>query len=402
MACVRSLVAVGVVGLAVVGLDVWNRVAASPARPASLLTAETAQVPALIRDIGTYRRWIDPDLRRIVEESSDNSKAKLHASLALLPSDPTQLSYLERRLLECPPAEFSVLRDALRPHDKILTPELWSALESAGPGYPDLLPAAAALAAYDRDNPRWGDFTHKIAQALVRVNPAQFGSWLEILRPVLSKLTDPLAKIFGDKGLTETEHALAASVLVDHAQDRPDLLGNLLMDADPKAYARLFPVAEKQPDQIAVVFRDELTKEMKPSWVDAPPEPSWTKPDTALAQAIESARGLVHDRFAFCQMMAPADFSRVKDSLRKSGYRPIRFRPYGEGTSVLVAAVWTRDGRDWRIESNLPREDLRRQDEKHRSEKFIPVDVAGYVAIDGDGKPVERYAALWVEASGGR
>jgi hypothetical protein len=29
--------------------------------------------------------------------------------------------------------------------------------------------------------------------------------------------------------------------------------------------------------------------------------------------------------------------------------------------------------------------------------RFIPVDVAGYVATDPDGKPSDRYAALWVE-----
>ena len=33
-------------------------------------------------------------------------------------------------------------------------------------------------------------------------------------------------------------------------------------------------------------------------------------------------------------------------------------------------------------------------------DKFLPVDVAGYVATVGDGKPADRYAALWVEKSG--
>jgi hypothetical protein len=35
-----------------------------------------------------------------------------------------------------------------------------------------------------------------------------------------------------------------------------------------------------------------------------------------------------------------------------------------------------------------------------RPTQFIPVDVAGYIATDKDGKPVDRYAALWVEKSG--
>jgi hypothetical protein len=32
--------------------------------------------------------------------------------------------------------------------------------------------------------------------------------------------------------------------------------------------------------------------------------------------------------------------------------------------------------------------------------RFLPVDVAGYIATDKDGKPADRYAALWVETTG--
>ena len=35
-----------------------------------------------------------------------------------------------------------------------------------------------------------------------------------------------------------------------------------------------------------------------------------------------------------------------------------------------------------------------------RKIKFLPVDVAGYMATEKDGKPADRYAALWVEKSG--
>ena len=83
-----------------------------------------------------------------------------------------------------------------------------------------------------------------------------------------------------------------------------------------------------------------------------------------------------------------------------SGYRPVRFRPYADGRTVRVAAVWTRDGRSWRISSGLTADDVRRQDDRNRKDKFLPVDVAGYVATDKDGKPADRYAALWVEKSG--
>ena len=115
---------------------------------------------------------------------------------------------------------------------------------------------------------------------------------------------------------------------------------------------------------------------------------------------IESAQGILSERFAFCQTMPLDEFLTTAEALRKSGYRPVRFRPYADGQVVRVAAVWTRDGRNWRISSGLTAEEVRQQDERNKKDKFLPVDVAGYVATDTDGKPADRYAALWVEKSG--
>ena len=67
-------------------------------------------------------------------------------------------------------------------------------------------------------------------------------------------------------------------------------------------------------------------------------------------------------------------------ALEKCGYRPVRFRPYLDGSIVKVAGVWTRDRRNSRIESGVSAEEIRRLDQKNRSEKFIPVDVASYIS----------------------
>ena len=52
------------------------------------------------------------------------------------------------------------------------------------------------------------------------------------------------------------------------------------------------------------------------------------------------------------------------------------------------------------ISSGLTAEEVRQQDDRNKKDKFLPVDVAGYIATDKDGKPADRYAALWVEKSG--
>ena len=67
---------------------------------------------------------------------------------------------------------------------------------------------------------------------------------------------------------------------------------------------------------------------------------------------------------------------------------------------MRVAAVWTRDGQNWRISSGLTASEVRQQDERNKKDKFLPGDVAEYQATDKDGKPADRYAALWVEKSG--
>ena len=63
-----------------------------------------------------YRRWVDSSLRSELEKGSDGSRQKLHASLALLPVDATQVDYLFNRLLKATPSELPVLRDALKTH----------------------------------------------------------------------------------------------------------------------------------------------------------------------------------------------------------------------------------------------------------------------------------------------
>ena len=214
------------------------------------------------------------------------------------------------------------------------------------------------------------------------------------------KLTGPLATIFGDKSRPETVHSLAADVLTDYAADDPNRLAELLMVSDSKAYLVFFPVALKRADQIVPILQAELARKAPYSWGDAPLDSSWTRPDATFVNQIESAQGIISERFAFCQTMPLDEFLTTAEAFRRSGYRPVRFRPYADGRTVRVAAVWNRDGRTWRISFGLTAEEVREQDERNKKEKFVPVDVAGYIATDKGGQPADRYAALWVEKSG--
>ena len=194
----------------------------------------------------------------------------------------------------------------------------------------------------------------------------------------------------------KTERYFATNILADYASDQPNLLADLLMDADFKAYAAFFPIAQEQAAKTLPLFQAELLKRPEYSWNDPPLDPSWTRPDATLTGKIESAQGMLTERFAFCQSMPLDEFVEFAEDLRPSGYRPTRFRPYAEGKTLRVAAVWTRDGRDWRMAHDQSTDEIRQADEQNRKEGYLPVDVAGYLAAGGDdGKPTSRFAALW-------
>ena len=237
----------------------------------------------------------------------------------------------------------------------------------------------------------------KVAQELVSVNPVFLGPWLDALRPVRTKLTAPLATIFREKSRPESEHALATNILANYASDQPDILADVLMDADPKAYASFFPIAQRQETKTLPLFQAEIARTLTPTWNDLPLDPSWAKPDAILSGKIKSAQGMLSERFAFCQTMPLDEFVTTAEALRPSGYHPVRFRPYAEGKTVQVAAVWTRDGRLWRMAHNQTTDEVHHSDEQNRKLGFLPLDVGGYRATAADGKPTDRYAAVWVE-----
>src|SRR5205823_948714 len=69
------------------------------------------------------------------------------------------------------------------------------------------------------------------------------------------------------------EHILVTNILADYladyARDNPSLLTELLMVADPKAYAILFPVVERKAEDVRPAFLAELAKPTVPSTDEA-------------------------------------------------------------------------------------------------------------------------------------
>src|SRR5262249_37702174 len=133
--------------------------------------------------------------------------------------------------------------------------------------------AACALAntGANRVEPSWDTvapfITDRFLMAVIR-NPADYALLIETLRPLRERLLAPLASIFRAAGRSESERNFATTILAAYAADHPDLLAELLMTADSKAFRSLFPVAEGQAEEVLRVFQAELGKEATFDWDD--------------------------------------------------------------------------------------------------------------------------------------
>jgi serine/threonine protein kinase/formylglycine-generating enzyme required for sulfatase activity/tetratricopeptide (TPR) repeat protein len=427
-----------VTGLAVVGWNIRQEAIAS-GLVQLLFKADTAQVPGIVQSLRTYRRWTDPELRRAVKEASDDPKAKLHASLALLPVDPAQADYLHDRLLVASHVELPVIWGILRMHAPGIENRLWRLLGDPKSDPEKRFRAACALAINDsaQIDKSWDTVSPFVTDQFLAAainNPGDYTTLVKTLRPVRKRLLVPLAAIFRDAGRSASERNFALTILADYAADDAERVAELLMVAEPKAFAKLFPFAERQAALSLPVFQAELAKQATLDWGDKKLEKTVTELDPTLVSRFESAQGMLDERFAFCQTMLLDEFLTVAEGMRKSAYRPVRFRPFADGRDVKVAAVWTRDGRKWRLLSELSPEEIRARDGELRrgvlegaddsrtdgvgsgppdptlpedrrpkppaTTKYVPVDIAGYQRTVA-GKPAARYAVLWGELARG-
>ena len=231
-----------------------------------LLVAYTPDVPVVVKALQPFRWWADPLLRATLAEaeSQGQARARLHASMALLPVDDRQVEYLTDQLLAAEPVDVPVLREALKPHQADLVERLWGVAKEPQP-VSQRLRATAALAAYAPDDSRWAELAPDVANDLVRAPSVHLALWLEALRPVRTALLPPLAIIFQDKTRSEVERTLATDALADWAADNPSALANLLMDADQRQFEVMFAKLQAVSAMALPLVRPELEKKIPPS-----------------------------------------------------------------------------------------------------------------------------------------
>jgi formylglycine-generating enzyme required for sulfatase activity len=206
-------------------------------------------------------------------ENTHSDKIKLHASLALLPVDPNQVWYLYTRLLDAEPAHVPVIRDALAARSSELVDRLWSVAETPAKGQEHYrLRAAAALAKYDPDGQRWATVKDQVASDLVAVSAVHLATWMDSLQPAKENFLAPLAAVYRDPNRKEMERVFATDILAAYAGDRPRVLADLLLDADDRQFAVLYPKLKRQGDLGREVLQEEVDRKLPPDTKEAAKE----------------------------------------------------------------------------------------------------------------------------------
>jgi serine/threonine protein kinase len=316
--------------LALVGWGAFEGLSylAAAARVDALASAETAEVPRLVRDLEGHRRWADPLMRRRLAGTPDG-RERLHLAVALAPVDPGQADYLLDHLLAASLATLPVVRDALRPYRDDVAGRLWDAALNDSDGTRRLR-AAAALADYQPDDPRWEAVAAPLVERLVAENMLHVPAWLDALRPVKDRLLPHLAVVFRHRREERTaERTLATSILADYASDRPELLADLLMDADDRQFLALFPRLQAAGESGVAVLVTELDRQPEPRWDADPNDPGWER--------IEPAAQAERERLAKRQANAAVALLRLGQPERV--WPVLRHKPDPRVRSYVMARV---------------------------------------------------------------
>jgi eukaryotic-like serine/threonine-protein kinase len=100
---------------------------------------------------------------------------------------------------------------------------------------------------------------------LVSVNPVFLGSWSEEFRPVKARLLGPLSDVFREQQPERTaERTLATNLLADYAADQPQVLADLVMDADEKQFAIIFTKLKERGEDGLSLLQGEVDKNPLP------------------------------------------------------------------------------------------------------------------------------------------
>jgi formylglycine-generating enzyme required for sulfatase activity/cellulose biosynthesis protein BcsQ len=251
----RSALALAVmIALAAAGTVVRNRVAERQEATrieglvASLVSAEPSQVPDVVKQLDANPEVAAPLLARLISgkaETPEEKRAQLHARLAMVPRDPSQVDPLVEELLAGKVTYVLPIRELLRPAEAQVAEPFRALLcdEKADPER--RFRAALALADYvpASEAATWTEADLKfVARQLVSANAEHQPLLRGALRPIRERLLGDLERLFADARATDAQRLGAANALADYAEKDVARLARLLPVATPEQFTLLYPI----------------------------------------------------------------------------------------------------------------------------------------------------------------
>ena len=216
--------------LAAIGIETYSHFQAATLVK-RLMEADTVKAPGIIREMEPYWRQVRPRLVDALSLAPMDSTRSLNASLALLRDDPEQVGFLADRLLTVDLASVRVLRESLAPQRGAIQEKLWKTLQDRTASKDRRIRAACALAAFDPQNEQWPGVANDVVAMLAAEDLFLIVPWCDLLRPIKRFLIGPLQRIFDEQKGQEKGY-IAACILVQFADDLPELLRDLILQAD--------------------------------------------------------------------------------------------------------------------------------------------------------------------------
>lgn len=211
-----------------------------------LVTAGDDGVLQTSAQLRAYLPWARAQLSDLTNSAGENDtdrKKSLHARIALVTEDPSQVPALLDSLLTESVSYFGPIRDALYDVRADIAETLWNVVHDDREDANRRLRAAIALARYQPDSKLWQPSDYEfLASHILLENPKDQPGWLKYLGPHGQECLPYWQRAFSDPESSETTKLGATNAIVEFAGDDPVRIAELLAVADPRQYKILFPL----------------------------------------------------------------------------------------------------------------------------------------------------------------
>lgn len=361
-----------------------------------LITADIEEVPALLDDLKGMAGSVVAELTNAFQSPETSPSGRVYASLALLPTDASQQTFLTQRVVVSEPQEVRLIGQRFLEEKLTAADELWETVDSSATVPKEKLRLLGLLAQTDPSSTRWTGIAPFLVQQIVSEPPVQAVEWSRLVNPVAAEMTQPLLAVFQDAERRVVERTNASTVLAEQHQDDSEFLTRLSVETSAAQFAIVLPYLKKNREACVPLLKAVLAEPIGAGWEDVDGT-LFVATDENDQRTIQSASGVLTADYAFCQNMPIATFRDFATSLSAKGYRPTCFRPYVATDSILVAAVWVRDGRDWAINYGVSAEELRLDNDAKRDKQLWPVDIGHLQQKNAAGELVDVFTAVWAE-----